>query len=97
MTMLTGKWLHFCTDDDHFITGEIVGMIGESLCVVRPVHLDGDDEGEPAHTIIASAFEIAEGTGRIFDDEAALRKWWAWLFRPETLSEARKRLRGPNG
>jgi hypothetical protein len=75
-------------------------MIGDALCVVRPVDLDGPDpESEPPHTIVISAFEIAEGDGKIFEDEAALRKWWAWLFRPETLNEARKRLRGvnPNG
>lgn len=97
MTMV-GKWLHvnFTDEEETFLTGEIVAMHGEHYCEVRPLHIGDDSEAveartEPAHTKLISLMDATNV--RLFDSEQALRDWWAWLFRPETLTEARRRLR----
>jgi hypothetical protein len=74
----------------------IVARHGEHYYEVRPVHL-GDDvatieaKTEPPHTELISLLEA--DNVRLFDSEQALREWWSWLMRPETLTEARRRLR----
>lgn len=91
---LVGKWLHHVNEDDEtFITGEIVSVHSEHYAEVRRVHLDDTpDDGEPPCTVLIALCEFAV-TGRLFNSEEDARAWWAWLFRPETIKEARKRLR----
>ena len=95
---MIGKWIHltFREDQDTFLTGEIVGLHGEHYCEVRPVHFGDDPDAieanaEPPSTELVSLREAE--SARLFDSEQALRAWWDWLHRPETLSEARRRLR----
>ncbi|MGH7715250.1 MAG: hypothetical protein ACREML_04550 [Vulcanimicrobiaceae bacterium] len=94
---MIGKWVYLIANDgDHFTIGEVVAMHGEHYCEVRPVVLDGRDPdaaSEPPHTYIIPMSEFAIEGSRVFPTEQALHDWLAWCARPETLSEARKRLR----
>ena len=95
---MIGKWVHltFREEDDTFLTGEFLATHGEHYIIVRPIYL-GDDADtveantEPPHTELISFMEA--DNVRLFDTEEDLRTWWAWLHRPETLREARRRLR----
>jgi hypothetical protein len=92
------KFVHLNFEDgDTFMTGEIVAVHG-CYCEVRPFHIGTDPESieansEPPHTILIAMDDLTGNGSRLFDSEEELRAWWAWLLRPETLGEARRRLR----
>jgi len=85
---MIGKWCHVM-NEEHFMTGEVVGVHCGCAVEVRQVDITGlDREAQPPSTYLLPLADFFNDGSRLFETEQQLRDWYDWVYkRLETQKE----------